>query len=718
MQALQCDPGPPGPDAAYPSAGPRGDAQAGPCYGRGQMLPRRPQRPTRCVLIALALVWILAVAVPLVAPSAAAQGSGDGVPAEGTVEDGWRLIGRRTLGGLSSNPSHTMTLWVDDNFTQPFEEGRSVPFRFDLFHRANGSRVLDGRPLQVYLFLCHAPDDGGVTLARPEPSEACDRGVRQDTETGRSLRLATPGTTNPPVLVPTYFLATNPDTTFTNDGDWRIEVLLPEQEGNVTATFDVRVGPDTISPLQRAFEESGLGVQVMVRIGVFIAYLAAFYTVSRLLLAILHRTALSPARVEPTAVKLADRLIVAGFMFVAVGFSLWMVWQVNVWTVVTALGLLTVALGFGMQNTVANIMGGISLALDKPFVIGDRIKVGDSWGDVMEIGVRSTMIETPKREIVIIPNKLLDEREIWNYTLGHPELRLDVDVGISYDSDWRLAQVLMLEAAQANDEILAYPRPVVHMRKFGDSSVTMQLRAWMAAAKNSRTVESDLLKSIKDAFDEEGVEIPYPYRTLVEKKALPTPRQVTKKDMQRIRFSERGGANMLVLAAGIEPAHRSARLVCRVARKLELNLIVVTVRPQIDAHVRRESDHIFGFYKNVAQAENVHVESHLLEGDLHGAILGMLERETVDLIVIGSGRTNIFGAPTKVSELTRGLRQETDVPILVVPKNLVVPDRTIDHYRRRLERRVADRKRDRDEAQAQGDESEGEDGEETTATAT
>ena len=156
-------------------------------------------------------------------------------------------------------------------------------------------------------------------------------------------------------------------------------------------------------------------------------------------------------------------------------------------------------------------------AMEKPFKIGDRIRVGNDWGDVIDIGMRSTKIRTVKNEIVVIPNSLVVTNEVWNYTKDSPVLANVIPIGISYDSDPVLAEEIILEIAREHPLVIDSPPASVRLVNYGDSSVDLELWAWIANARKREIVKSDLLKAIKQEFNKRGVGIPFPHRTLVFK---------------------------------------------------------------------------------------------------------------------------------------------------------------------------------------------------------
>ena len=133
----------------------------------------------------------------------------------------------------------------------------------------------------------------------------------------------------------------------------------------------------------------------------------------------------------------------------------------------------------------------------------------------------STSILTPEEEMIVIPNKLIASSEIWNYTKGSNIVVQKVHIGISYGSDWRLAEKLILKVVNKHPYVMKTPKANVRMLGFGDSSINLELWMWIIDARDMEQISSDVYEMIKDIFDENGIEIPYPYRTVVYKNDLP-----------------------------------------------------------------------------------------------------------------------------------------------------------------------------------------------------
>lgn len=178
------------------------------------------------------------------------------------------------------------------------------------------------------------------------------------------------------------------------------------------------------------------------------------------------------------------------------------------------------AVSFAAKDTLANLIAGVLLVIDRPFAIGDRIELWNapprqsSWGDVVEIGIRATKIRTPDNIVIIIPNAVITQRDIINWTATGDSVRLRIPIGIAYDTDVERAKGLVLEVAGRTDGVLESPAPVCILRAFGASSVDLELRVWLRDARARRAVEDVITEQVKTTFDAAGIEIPYPKRDL------------------------------------------------------------------------------------------------------------------------------------------------------------------------------------------------------------
>lgn len=176
-------------------------------------------------------------------------------------------------------------------------------------------------------------------------------------------------------------------------------------------------------------------------------------------------------------------------------------------------GAIGLGIGFGLQRVVANLISGVILLVDKSIKPGDVIAVSGTYGWVTTLGGRYVSVVTRDGVEHLIPNEMLMAERVENWTHTHSNTRLKADIRIHYDSDVRKAIDLCVEAAHGVPRVLEEPAPRCLLIGFGDSSVELQLRFWIADAQNGvRNVTSEILLRIWDAFKEHGIKIPYPQR--------------------------------------------------------------------------------------------------------------------------------------------------------------------------------------------------------------
>ena len=193
---------------------------------------------------------------------------------------------------------------------------------------------------------------------------------------------------------------------------------------------------------------------------------------------------------------------------------------INVMPFIAGAGIAGVAIGFAAKDTLSNLIAGVLLIVDRPFEIGDRIEVWDApkgsatWGDVIDIGLRATKIQTTDNIVIVIPNNKIMTRDIINYTLISDRIRVRIDVGIAYDADAKKAKEILVELARTVPWVSENPLPKVVVRNFGDSSVNLQLRVWIDDARQRMNTISAITDKIKTAFDAAGIEIPFPKRDI------------------------------------------------------------------------------------------------------------------------------------------------------------------------------------------------------------
>lgn len=200
-------------------------------------------------------------------------------------------------------------------------------------------------------------------------------------------------------------------------------------------------------------------------------------------------------------------------------------------TLLASAGIFAAVLGFASQQAFSNIISGLFIVIFKPFRVGDRIKVGSqNYGIVEDITLRHTILRTFENQRLVIPNATISNEILVNDHIGDQKVCRFVEMGISYDSDLDKAMEIMRDEALAhescidnrNDEQKANGDPVVAVKLigFGDSSVNLRAYVWAGEPMLAVQMNFDLNKSIKKRFDQEGIEIPFPHRTLYFKNEL------------------------------------------------------------------------------------------------------------------------------------------------------------------------------------------------------
>ena len=176
-----------------------------------------------------------------------------------------------------------------------------------------------------------------------------------------------------------------------------------------------------------------------------------------------------------------------------------------------------VLFSLGSQSSVSNIIAGFTLTYRRAFKVGDRVRIADFTGDVLQTRLQVTILRTIKNEEIVVPNSMIINSHVINYSAEARErgLILHTTVTIGYDAPWRKVHELLLKAAEGTKGLLREPVPFVLQRSLDDFYVTYELNAYTENPQGMDQVYSNLHQNIQDAFNDAGMEIMSPHYTQV-----------------------------------------------------------------------------------------------------------------------------------------------------------------------------------------------------------
>jgi small-conductance mechanosensitive channel len=184
----------------------------------------------------------------------------------------------------------------------------------------------------------------------------------------------------------------------------------------------------------------------------------------------------------------------------------------NLSVLLGAAGIFSVAIGFASQTSASNLISGLFLMVEKPFTVGDIIKVDDTIGEVLSIDMLSVKVRTYDNLFVRLPNEALIKSKCTTIT-RFPIRRQDMMIGVAYKEDLQKVKKVLFEVANKNPLCLEEPKPVYVFKGYGESSLDIQFSVWATRA-NFLEMKNSMYEQVKEAFDREGIEIPFPHRTI------------------------------------------------------------------------------------------------------------------------------------------------------------------------------------------------------------
>lgn len=209
-------------------------------------------------------------------------------------------------------------------------------------------------------------------------------------------------------------------------------------------------------------------------------------------------------------------LIVLALIFI---ITLLGYFNIEVSGLVTTLGIGSLAIALAAQAALSDTISGFVIMVDRPFRIGDRIEIQDldTWGDVVDIGLRSTRIRTRDNRMVIVPNSVIGKSLIVNHSFPDTQYRIETHVGVAYGTDIEKARKVIVEAVSKVEGVLGGHPVEALFLEFGDSALIFRVRWWLESYVDTRRMFDSVNTAIYQALNKAGIEIPFPQRVVTHK---------------------------------------------------------------------------------------------------------------------------------------------------------------------------------------------------------
>lgn len=285
----------------------------------------------------------------------------------------------------------------------------------------------------------------------------------------------------------------------------QVAALPPQTDITQVLAAEVNNGKALLNTVLTWFTERGLSFAVNVLVALLLLVIGAYLI--RLLTDATRKTLEKTGRVNT---------LLQHFLCSVVNKSAWVLLlmvilqrlNVNIAPLIAGLGVTGFILGFAFQESLGNLAAGMMIALNQPFKVGDYVLVGGIEGIVRELNMMATTLTTADNKKVVVPNKVVWGTAITNFT-AMEQRRVDVGVGVAYGADLVRAKQVALDVLRAHPLVLKDPAPAVEVMQLGDSSVNLVLRPW-GKPDDYWTIYFGITQAVKEAFDKNGVEIPFP----------------------------------------------------------------------------------------------------------------------------------------------------------------------------------------------------------------
>ncbi len=276
----------------------------------------------------------------------------------------------------------------------------------------------------------------------------------------------------------------------------------------------LRLALDQISFLPPSWQETRQDLTFALNL--FVAYLFLYKLISNVAQWYAREIAVrTESQIDEQVLPFARRVLLSLLTVVAT-IMLLSHFNIDVSALVTTLGIGTLAIALAAQNTLSDVINGFAIISDRPFAIGDRIEILDldTWGDVRDVGLRSTRIRTQDNRMVIVPNSVIGKSLVVNHSRPSTVYRVQTHIGIGSDTDIDYARRVMVEAVRAQDWVMQDQRVEALFVEFGDSALVFRVRCWIEHYEDTRRMMDRLNSCLHKALTSAGIEMPSPIRTL------------------------------------------------------------------------------------------------------------------------------------------------------------------------------------------------------------
>ena len=259
--------------------------------------------------------------------------------------------------------------------------------------------------------------------------------------------------------------------------------------------------------------ESGISIGgtkvTILNVAYLILFIILFTFLSRIIRKALQTKVLPRTRLNTGARASFVNVVIYTFWILAIYTGI-NILGINLSSLTFMAGALGIGVGFGLQNIVNNFISGIILLFDPSIQVGDMVQIGEDWGTINRINIRTTIVQSFDNASLIIPNSQMLSNKVTNWSFKDPKVRRQVDVGVAYGSDVQKVRKILLQIVRNMSEIMDDPAPRVDFMDFADSALVFRVRFWIASPEYWLTAPTELRFTIDEEFKKNNIEIAFP----------------------------------------------------------------------------------------------------------------------------------------------------------------------------------------------------------------